>query len=277
MENSDLTSIIKNTLWETSRIHDGLGTGGEKLVRKNQFGETAVLMDLEAEKTVLESLKEKRIPIRVISEEHGLIDFSDNPKYFGILDGLDGSNRYIAGRGKERYGTMFAVFSSLAPRYLDYLVCGIMEHTTKRLFVSEKGKGAQVIESDLRTNVCVSNNQIFDKQTRVYIDLHYQINRDMFSNKLQGYNVSDPRSFAVYFNDLVLGNVDIVLAATRKGNLELAIGFGLVKEAGGIICTLEGEQIDDKDYLSFAQDKEIQIIIAANQRIADQFIKHINH
>jgi len=84
-------------------VHDNLGESGEELVQKNQFGETALRVDIECEKAILDFLREARVPIRIISEEHGQVDITENPLYLGILDGLDGSNVYKKERGRTRY------------------------------------------------------------------------------------------------------------------------------------------------------------------------------
>ena len=66
---------------------------------RNQFGESALELDVRAKETVLDTLRESQVPIRVVSEEHGTADIGANPRFLGLLDGLDGSNRYLAGPG----------------------------------------------------------------------------------------------------------------------------------------------------------------------------------
>src|SRR3989344_1695102 len=142
--------IALDSLHRALSVHDNLGETGEELVQKNQFGETTLRVDIECEKAILNFLREVKIPIRVISEEHGQVDITENPRYLGILDGLDGSNVYKKGRGRDRYGTMFGIFSSTNPSYEDYLASGIMEHSTKRLFFAIKNGGAFFIHGSKR-------------------------------------------------------------------------------------------------------------------------------
>lgn len=60
----------------------------KNLSKKNQFEETALKVDIECEKAILDFLKEAGVPIRVISEEYGQVGITENPRYLGILDGI---------------------------------------------------------------------------------------------------------------------------------------------------------------------------------------------
>src|SRR3989344_3344288 len=102
LKNLELEEIMISVLRAAYQVHESLDERGEEVVFKNQFGDTALRVDVEAENAVIDFLKKWNVPIRIISEEHGQIDISDEPKYLGILDGLDGSNRYLAARGVER-------------------------------------------------------------------------------------------------------------------------------------------------------------------------------
>src|SRR5689334_15712201 len=94
-----LENIVINALYEAYQVHEDLGETGKQLVQKNQFGDTALKVDIEAEQVILTTLREAQLSIRVISEEHGTVDIGDNPIYLGILDGLDGSGVYKSLRG----------------------------------------------------------------------------------------------------------------------------------------------------------------------------------
>lgn len=109
-------------------------------VRINQFNESALPADIEAERAVLESLRDFRIPVRVLSEEHGIVDLFPDPKYFGVLDGIDGSAVYRKERETGRYATLFAMYDGVDPFYADYLACGAMEHGTERTFLQAKAE-----------------------------------------------------------------------------------------------------------------------------------------
>jgi fructose-1,6-bisphosphatase/inositol monophosphatase family enzyme len=265
--------IIFLALRRAYEVHENLGSRGEELIQKNQFGETALRIDIEAEEAVINVLKENNIPIRIISEEHGQIDIMPNPKYLGVLDGLDGSNRYQAGRGTERYGTMFGVFSNIDPLYHDYITSGIMEHSTGNFFSSQKNASSFLLEKNGdKSLIHVSDKNILNKDTKIYINEYWELCRNVFLSKLKGREAVDPRAYSTYFSDLASGKTDLVLTCTGKNNLEIAIGFGLIAEAGGVIIDSNGESLENKKYLQFGQKEQLPIIAASSQELAQDLI-----
>lgn len=271
-----LKQIAVAGLQKAFEIHQSLGAEGEELVQKNQFGETALRVDIEAEKAILDFLRQANIPIRVISEEHGTTEIADNPIYLGILDGLDGSNVYKKERGKGRYGTMFGIFDSTAPSYKDYLVSGVMEHSTGRLFIASKNGGALVMHGSDTIPIRSSGRTVFDKQTKIFIDEYFELNRETFSKKLISFQTHYGGCSAVYYVDVASGAADMALECTRKGNLEIAVAYGLEKEAGAVMVDLGGEDIGDKKYFDFGQKEQFPIITASTRELALGLIEYIN-
>lgn len=269
-------TIIPLALHEAYKVHQALGSRGEELIQKNQFGETALRIDIEAENAVINFLREQNVPVRIMSEEHGQVDISPEPRYLGILDGLDGSNRYQAGRGTERYGTMLGVFSGLDPQYGDYISGGMMEHSTNRLFTAERGVGSFVIDKNGRkTPIHASAKTALDPETRIYINGYWEVCRKVFLEKLRSFRSGDPRAYVAYFSDLSSGNTDLVLTCTGKNNLEIAIGYGFVKEAGGVVVDLAGNDLGDKKFLKWGQKEQLPVIAASTLPLARALIKSI--
>ena len=216
-----LERIALTALEKSYEIHQKLGISGEELIQKNQFGETALRIDIEAEKTIIDVLTEANVPIRIISEEHGTIEISNNPIYLGVLDGLDGSNVYKKERGKGRYGTMFGIFSNLDPEYSDFIFSGVMEHSTKRLFYAVNGKGCFLIDNG-KTRIKCSNCKILNKNTNIYVDEFFDkafnttFIYETYLSKLGGYKLLHGNSSAVHYVDLASGKADLVLECTAK-------------------------------------------------------------
>ena len=283
MKSLEISPIFEQITLDSLRrallVHDTLGETGEELVQKNQFGETALRVDVGCEKAILDFLKEAGVPIRIISEEHGQVDITDNPRYLGVLDGLDGSNVYKKERGRARYGTMFGIFDTVNPSYQDYIASGIMEHPTKRLFIALKNGGAFIMEGDKRTPIHSSGRTQLDPDTQIYIDEYFEINRNTFSNKLQNFKPKSrdfsAGSSAVHYADVASGVADLVLECTRKNNLEIAIAYGLETEAGAVMVDLDGVTIGDKKYLEFGQKETVPIITAATKELADRLLEHL--
>src|SRR5579863_3725608 len=113
---------VDRALISAFNVHQDLAENGIEPIQTNQYGDTALRADIEAEDAVLQAIGNLRIT--VFSEEHGVVNLNGDglqPKLTGVLDGLDGSSVYRRERGTGKYGTMFAIFEGDNPVYDDYL------------------------------------------------------------------------------------------------------------------------------------------------------------
>lgn len=264
-------------LRRASGVHEELGIRGETKIQENQFGETALLVDIEVEKAVINFLRDANLPIRLISEEHGVIDIGSSPSLLGILDGLDGSSVYASQRGKGRYGTMLGIFSNLEPCYEDYLFCGVMIHSPhQELFYADKGGGGFVLLDNARRAITCSDVRELQKTIKLYIDDYFQVNREVFAKRLDGFQLECAGSSAVHYTEVARGAADAAMECTRKQNLEIAVAYGLVTESGGVMVTLDGVSLGQRSYRAFSQDKHTPLVAAATGELAGDIIRRIN-
>ena len=269
-------------LQKTLKVHEALGDLGEQKVRKNQFGETALKIDLECEKAIIDFFQQENFPVRIISEEHGIVEITKEPRYLAVLDGLDGTKEYQLNRGKGRYGTMLGIFSNLDPIYDDYLFGGIMEHPKKRLVFVSKSNGSFVLSNGKKKKISCSKTNTLTKKTKIYADLEYDKNRgitfieDNFISKLKDNEILYQCSTAVHYVDLVLGKVDAILECTRKKNLEMAAAYGIVREAGGVMMISSGINFGNQKYLKLGQKKHLPMVATCTHKLAQEIIKKLN-
>ncbi len=275
IKNLHIKDVALTALTNAYKIHEKLGPCGKEMVKRNQFDEKALRVDVEAEKGVIQTLRHNRVPIKIVSEEHGTIIIGNNPEYLGILDGLDGSSVYKKSRGKGRYGTMFAIFSGLDPKYSNYLFSGAMEHSTGRLFYAMKKYGAFVIEDAIQTPIYTSGQKKISKSSKIYIDEYFDINRKTFLSKLLNYNTSYLGSSCTYYVDLASGKADLVLECTRKNNLEIAVAYGLITEAGGAMMSIDKTKLGQMKYNTFGQHCHIPVVTASTKQLALNLIDRI--
>jgi len=271
----EIKNVFIQALKEAYSKHEALDISGEELVQKNRFGETALKVDIEIEEVIINVLKENLIPIRIISEEHGVVDITPSPKYLGILDGLDGSGVYKKSRGVGRYGTMFAIYDSLDPTYDDYLISGAMEHTTGRMYIAVKGEGLSIEKDGKIIKAKSSGKTILDKTINIRIDEYTEMNKKVFSEKLKDFDIQWNGSSCISYVDVASGVADLALECTRKNNLEIAVAYGLETEAGAVIVDINGNSLGNKKYLSFGQDEQVSVITAATRDLAIQLISYL--
>lgn len=263
------------------KAHEESGDKGLEPVQKNPHGDISLVGDIEAEKAVMDTFREANVPLRIISEEHGQVDLSDDPQFLAVLDGLDGTSVYKTVRGKGRYGTMFGIFSNLDPTYDEYIFSGVLEHSSNRLYYASKNKGGFLVRGGKKSPLKCSAKRDLDGSTRIYADLEFDKNRnitfiqDTYLSKLEGFNFLHEKSSAIHYVDLAQGNSDLVLECTRKGNLEIAVAYGLVNEAGGVVVTIDGASIGKKKYLVLGQERYVPIISASTIELAQELIRKI--
>lgn len=261
--------------------HQQLGETGKQVLRKNQFGQDTLEADWKAEETALQHLRSIGLPIRVISEEHGIVDIGrelgQESIYTGILDGLDGTKVYREGSG--RYGTMFTIFRGLNPRYKDYLSCGILEYPSGRILSATKGEGAYLLEGNQKTKGRTSRVKGFDPESiRVEVDGGYEGNSQFAAARLSGLKhvrVADLSS-SIYYFDLATGAGDMIVVSTRKGNLEMAAAYGIVTESGGVMTDITGQRLGNRRYFEYGQGQDDRLIVLsfASRKMADKFKEH---
>jgi fructose-1,6-bisphosphatase/inositol monophosphatase family enzyme len=271
--NNRLQNIWIWALKEAYKVHESLWINWEKSVSKNQHGETALRVDIECEKAIIDFFIKNNISIKFISEEHGITIIWDKPKYTAILDWLDWTGVYKKSRWVWRYGTMLWIFSGLNPTYKDYIFSGIIEHVSNKIFYALKNSGSYITNDSENYQIYCNSKTKIDKEWIIYIDEYWDLNIKTFSDKLVGYNKSCLGSSCIYYIDVASGNADFALECTRKWNLEIAVAYGLIKESGWVMVTLDWESLDEKKYLDFWQKTSIPIITASNISLARDLIK----
>lgn len=273
-------------LKDAYQLHYQLGEEGKVVGSFNQFGESSLKADWEAEETVINGCRDAGISIVISSEEHGEVTAEQEPIYRGILDGIDGTNAYRMGTGS--YGTMFAIYEGVNPRYRDYLVAGIIEYPTGRILIAARNQGAFILADNQSHPAATSNETALDpQQTRIFIDGGFEFNRRLYVPKFKHFseaylgnidNRGEPWGVSsMYYFKLATGETDVVLECTRKRNLEIAVAFGILTEAGGVIVDGDGESIADRRYLEFGQgaNEYLPVISAASMLLANKVVETI--
>ena len=256
-----------------------LGKEGIVPVQHNQHGDHALAGDIAAEEAVLQYFQAHQLPIRVLSEEHGITDITDAPTYLVLLDGIDGSiryERYHEGDTDGRFGTLLTLYASLDPSYSDYLFAGSYEHPTRTLYWASK-EGAYMTKGSDTTPLHTAEHHSFTPETPFYIDsnpaaAHVQLINEIFATPFASYAGSCYLSSAVHYADLASGTVDAVLECTRKGNLEIAYGYSITTSAGGVMLDMQGADIGARKVLEFGMREHIPLVAACQYSLAKECV-----
>ena len=171
---------------------------------------------------------------------------------------------------------MLGIFANLEPCYEDYLFCGVMIHSPhQELFYADKGGGGFVLLDNEPRVIKCSGVRELQKTTKLYIDDYFQVNREVFAKGLAEFKLECTGSSAVHYTDVARGTADAAMECTRKQNLEIAVAYGLITEAGGFMMTLDGISLGHRSYKTFSQDRHTPLVAAATSELASNIIRRI--
>jgi fructose-1,6-bisphosphatase/inositol monophosphatase family enzyme len=275
-----LAEVVTEALHRATRIHDDLGPAGVKEVRLSPVGEMSLECDIRCEEAVLNVLREAGLSATAYTEEHGIITLGTGKGLTITLDGLDGTSRYKIAPGRERYATMVAILQGDDPTYDDYLVCATKEHASGRMFRCTRGGRTVLEEGGVSKRLHVAPAVDLKDVALAYLDGYWLRNQQFYSRALTGLRTTYLNASCIYYEDMALGLAHLVLECTRKRNLEIACGYGLVREAGGVTVTPDGQSLGRQRYRSFAQlnaegDVHIPVLTACSRELALQVLERI--
>ena len=202
--------------------------------------------DFFTEKKLIEFIKKARPNDAVLSEECGEMPASNNSPYKWVIDPIDGTNNFL------HAVPFFAI--SLALLRQDEVIAGVIYNPiTTELYYAEKGQGAFVMTPTGDVRLRVSGRKELE-QTMVATN----------SYALKNINGLVDRMIGKPFCFRCIGSTALALAGVAAGQLDvffdcrchiwdLAAGFLLVKEAGGIVQTWDGKT----DMNSILKDKGV--------------------
>jgi len=233
----------------------GRGAGGD-ISRK---------IDIVAEKTVLDYLREIKFDCIVLGEECGRVELSKNPKGFIIMDAIDGSTNAVRGIPFFCCSLAFATdnkLSSITDSVVMNLSNGEMYHATK-------GKGAFLNEKRIHTNE--KNNLYFV----VGLDMS-GISQDSLQRLAPIISASNHiRHFGAVALELAIfarGLVDVFVDLRDKLRItDVAAGYLIASEAGGHIIDKSGKSLDS----DLSYESRISFVAAANKEFLDDIVKKL--
>jgi myo-inositol-1(or 4)-monophosphatase len=233
----------------------GRGAGGD-ISRK---------IDIIAEKTVLDYLKEISFDCIVLGEECGRVELSSNPKGFVIMDAIDGSANAVRGVPFFCCSLAFATedrISSITDGVVTDLTSGDM-------YWASKGKGSflndnkiQVQEEDPIYRIVGIN---LSGATPEQVERLQPVLKSHNHTRHFGANALEMAFFA-------RGLMDIFIDFREKIRVQdMAAGYLLIKEAGGLILNDKLEQLDS----DLSYKTRLSFIAASNKKILNDVMSEV--
>jgi len=233
----------------------GRGAGGD-ISRK---------IDIVAEKTVLDYFKKINFECVVLGEECGRVELSSQPKGFVIMDAIDGSANAVRGVPFFCCSLAFATDDKISS-ITDGVVTDL---TSGDMYWASKGKGAflnenkiHVIDKDpiyriVGINMSGASPELVQRLRHVFQSHNH--------TRHFGANALEMAMFA-------RGLIDIFIDLRDKIRIQdMAAGYLLVKEAGGLILDANLQPLDS----DLSYQTRLSFIAAANQKILDDIMSQI--
>lgn len=195
--------------------------------------------------------------IPIISEETVNLSIKNKSKVFWLIDPIDGTKEYIA--GKDEYTLNAALVINSIP------VLGLVGVPKKnRLFYTFSPGESYLIEKNKTKKINCEKQQ--PKGEIVALSSAFKPS-DMILNKLKEYNVTSIVKMASSYKFCVIatGEYDIYAARERANEWDYAAGHAVAQNAGAIIKTL-----DEKPFLYGKEDyKNPSLLIRRSKNLND--------
>ena len=213
--------------------------------------------DLRVNELISKRISELTPNIPIISEETVDLKIKNTAKIFWLIDPIDGTREYIA--GKDEYTLNAALVIDTIP------VLGLVGVPKKnRLFYTYAPGESYLIENKNTKKIFCKKQQPKDKVVALSSSIKPS---DTILNKLKEYNVTSIVKMASSYKFCVIatGEYDIYAARERANEWDYAAGHAVAQNAGAIIKTL-----DEKPFLYGKEDyKNPSLLIKRSENLND--------
>ena len=213
--------------------------------------------DLRVNDLISKKISELTPNIQIISEETVNIKIKNKSKIFWLIDPIDGTKEYIA--GKDEYTLNAALVIDTVP------VVGLVGVPKKNRLFFTYGLGESYLIEDNKTKK-ISCEKKQPKDQIVALSSVVKPS-DIILNKLKEYNVTSIVKMASSYKFCVIatGEFDIYAARERANEWDYAAGHAVAQNAGAIIKTLE-----EKPFLYGKEDyKNPSLLIKRSENLND--------
>jgi len=243
MKTSHLKSISENlidTFNDAGKVAIDLYEKGLKIEIKEDKSPVSN-GDLKVNELITNKIKELTPNLPIVSEETVNLKIKNKAKIFWLIDPIDGTKEYIA--GKDEYTLNAALVIDTVP------VLGVVGvPKKKRLFYTYSPGESYLIENGITKKL---NCKKLQPKGKVVALSSVVKPSDIILNKLKDFNVTNIVKMASSYKFCVIatGEYDVYAARERANEWDYAAGHAVAQNAGAIIKTL-----DEKPFLYGKED-----------------------
>ena len=243
MKTSQLKSISENlidTFNDAGKVAIDLYEKGLKIEIKEDKSPVSN-GDLKVNELITNQIKKLTPNVPIVSEETVNLKIKNKAKIFWLIDPIDGTKEYIA--GKDEYTLNAALVIDTVP------VLGVVGVPKKnRLFYTYGPGESYLIENGTTKKL---NCKKLQPKGKVVALSSVVKPSDIILNKLKDFNVTNIVKMASSYKFCVIatGEYDVYAARERANEWDYAAGHAVAQNAGAIIKTL-----DEKPFLYGKED-----------------------
>jgi len=259
MKTSQLKSISENlidTFNDAGKVAIDLYEKGLKIEIKEDKSPVSN-GDLKVNELITNQIKKLTPNVPIVSEETVNLKIKNKAKIFWLIDPIDGTKEYIA--GKDEYTLNAALVIDTVP------VLGVVGVPKKnRLFYTYGPGESYLIENGTTKKLNCKKLQPKGKVVALSSVIKPS---DIILNKLKSFNVTNIVKMASSYKFCVIatGEYDIYAARERANEWDYAAGHAVAQNAGAIIKTL-----DEKPFLYGKEDyKNPSLLIKRAENLDD--------
>ena len=243
MKTSQLKSISENlidTFNDAGKVAIDLYEKGLKIEIKEDKSPVSN-GDLKVNELITNKIKELTPNLPIVSEETVNLKIKNKAKIFWLIDPIDGTKEYIA--GKDEYTLNAALVIDTVP------VLGVVGVPKKNRLFYTYGPGESYLIENGKTKKL--NCKKLQPKGKVVALSSVVKPSDIILNKLKDFNVTNIVKMASSYKFCVIatGEYDIYAARERANEWDYAAGHAVAQNAGAIIKTL-----DEKPFLYGKED-----------------------
>ena len=260
METIEILSTVSKLVYENVKDLAGTKEAIAGDFGRGAGGDISRNIDVIAEKTVIDYLKEINFDCVVLGEECGRVELSTNPKGFVIMDAIDGTTNAVRGLPFFCCSLAFATDEKLSS-VTDAVVTNL---SNGDVYLASKGKGAflngksisvhkkKPVYKVIGINISASPPELIQKLTPIFERNHHV--RHLGANALE----------MAFFAQ---GLIDVFIDFRKKIRIQdIAAGYLLIKEAGGLLLDENLEPLDS----DISYETRFSFVAAANKEILDE-------
>ena len=192
--------------------------------------------DLRCNELITNKILELTPNIPIVSEETVDIKIKNKEKIFWLIDPIDGTKEYIA--GKDEYTLNAALIIDKIPS-----IGLVGAPKKKQLFYSHGNNDSYLIENNKKTKNSCAKRTSAGEVVALASSSHPS---EEIMKELKKYNVTSVVKMASSYKFCVIANgeYDIYAAKERANEWDYAAGHAVAEHAGAIIKTLDGKPFD---------------------------------